>query len=477
MRSLEVTDELLAAAEHRLQYTRDDGLLACLARAIVAQASPEAPATSCRGCNHERHPSLSCGECERAGNVCTGLATHRSVGTAPTAQAGLPLLGSKVAFDEDVAESCRSKKRPWVEGEVVGHHPPGVFVVRHPSGRLVELALFYEGKTWRRLQAAEPQGCEGPACEVCGGTTEHPLDSRFPCPGPVKPAQRHEPSAKVAVTTENIEKWAAGRFGWGHDTYRNSLLRECCDDDIRANLARVQAEHAREREADRRRVEELETKLAELARATRVYLSLCSCEMLQGPEADIEDALAQAESDGPAKPAPWQVTEQSTIADLRRQLVEAQAEVADLLPRLDAAALENTQLGRERDGARNELAVMREDYERVLLDAQIRFVQAEQERSRWFGELVLVAQAVGFCHEFCHESDGRPDYPGPVDKIVAQVKEYERKAEQCDDLRAKVERRTVLVEQAVGGRRSNWTLSKWFDWEHTALAELATDDQ
>lgn len=390
-------------------------------------------------------------------------------------------------------------------------------------------------------------------------------------------AQAGLPAAEVAVTTENLAKWAAGRFGWEHNTYMNSLLRECCEDDIRANLSRAQAEHAREREADRRRIEELEkrlkteramkegcqshlldiaealdksgadheedeptsqrairvladlrrqlaeaqAKLAELARATRVYLSLCSCEMLQGPEADIEDALAQAESDGPAKPAPWQVTEQSTIADLRRQLGEAQAEVADLLPRLDAAALENTQLGRERDGARNELAeakreradygdkmtartgelenelaVMREDYERVLLDAQIRFVQAEQERSRWFGELVLVAQAVGFCHE----SDGRPDYPGPVDKIVAQVKEYERKAEQCDDLRAKVdelesgarvarlveanrklkakvERRTVLVEQALEGRRSNWKLSHWFDWEHTALAELATDDQ
>lgn len=36
------------------------------------------------------------------------------------------------------------------------------------------------------LKDLRPIGCQGPSCDVCGGTTEHPLDSRFPCPGPTR---------------------------------------------------------------------------------------------------------------------------------------------------------------------------------------------------------------------------------------------------------------------------------------------------
>jgi hypothetical protein len=104
MRSLEITDELLAAAETRLKYMRDDGMMACLARAIVAQASPEASATSCRGCNHERHPSLACGECERVGHVCTGLATHRSVRTARDMPRGV--VDARMIADPESAPSA-----------------------------------------------------------------------------------------------------------------------------------------------------------------------------------------------------------------------------------------------------------------------------------------------------------------------------------------------------------------------------------
>lgn len=141
------------------------------------------------------------------------------------------------------------------------------------------------------------------------------------------------------------------------------------------------------------------------------------------------------------------------VERLERRVAKLEAIVAQSRPEAPATSCRGCNHERhpslscgERDGARNELA------------------EAKRERADYGDK--MTARTGELENELA-------TLRAKVDELESGAR-VARLVEANRQLKAKVERRTGLVEQALEGRRSNWTLSHWFDWEHTALAELAT---
>jgi hypothetical protein len=92
--------------------------------------------------------------------------------------------------------------------------------------------------------------------------------------------------------------------------------------------ARAAQEKARA-DAIAEKVQQKQERLAELARATRAYLSLCSCDPPEGFDIDLDEALAEADSEGPMPRPPWSC--QSEAERERDALAEKLREVREVL--------------------------------------------------------------------------------------------------------------------------------------------------
>jgi regulator of replication initiation timing len=432
MRSLEVTEELRTAAHGHVgegNANADAYLLRALARAIVAQARAEAPATSCRGCNHERHPSLACGECERAGHVCTGLATHRSVVTAPAAQVGLPVAEVVVTTDTPTNQLPPDHLRYRFAREFGGQIRE-VFVgnrcewYEQLDARFVRAFLDSVQAEHDRARAADRRRIEE-------------LERRL----------KTERAMKEGCQSHLLDIAAAlDKTGADHEEDEPTSRRVIC---VLADLRRQLAEVRSLYEADHN--------TAELWRRTSGQLVTAitgePCELAM-PDHVLELVRDLSRKLGEAK---------AENADLRRQLGEARAEVADLLPRLDAAALENTQLGRERDGARNELAEAIKNKDTLIIENNTLLCRAEDAESEcddlraWKeGAMAVMAEWDGLRKLV---EDGSPAQLGRglaenTERVIrdlrAKVEDLTKENDVVQLLRAKVERRTALLTTWLG---------------------------
>jgi len=162
---------------------------------------------------------------------------------------------------------------------------------------------------------------------------------------------------------------------------------------------------------------------------------------------------------------------EDTIADLRKQLDEAKAELAEMQRRAERAEA-------ERDDDAVELAEVRKANEG--LGEMLK--QAEAELSELRRNYDAVAQAVGVAYE----AEGHDAVGGPVDQVVAQAArnrddaiiadEWEQRARELD-AEAELERQKTLADDMGEPASGVAMLRKLQEWCHDGHPEaLRSDD-
>lgn len=339
---------------------------------------------------------------------------------------------------------------------------------------------------------------------------------------PQKPAQPSEPAGEVTITMDNIDGCARSVLGMGGgivyyephgpDDTAGLLyaweVKMAAKADIRANIVRTTADKDRTIAELRGQVDtadrqgaELRTGLGELSVSLGLPYAatigtICAAITNLRQQRDADQARVrelEAEATGlhdrlstiideafgmqPVQPADEVLTFlEHGLVDLRRHLGEAQA-------RAEKA-------GQERDGARNELAVVREDFARVSKErdeARRHCTEQMQDWKRQYDEIDRQREVARQTQEaLSRELAAKRGELHGAQELIAKMNEAGVELDkERDQLRAKLARRTVIARRvwlkanADDEGRSRAKLRELFDqmFLQELDAELATDTQ